>query len=263
MPNVLEVAASGMRASEGHVANTAHSLANSTTTGFKSSLLVTQTVMPQTLKQAGATSSSTGTIANVGTYLGGGSRIAGTVPILTQGDLINTGQDTHVAILGNGYLQIEMPDGTLSYTRDGTFNRGSDGTLETIDGYKVVPGITIPENATAVMISKTGQVEARISGQVADQVLGQIQLAIFSNPAGLEPLNGNYLGETQASGAALVGNPGDKGFGQLHQRALESSNVDAVTEVINLIKSQRAYEMSSKAITVYDEMQALLRGLAT
>lgn len=256
--DALAIAASGMKVREEIVTNTTHSLANASTTAFKKSMVVTQAIMPQTLKQAGTQSSSSGTIANIGTYFGGGVRVAGTIPILTQGTIEKTGIDTNLALAGNGYFQIEMPDGTVGYTRDGTFNRGSDGTIETVDGYKVVPGITVPENTTSLMISRTGEVEAKIAGQVENQKLGQFQLAIFTNPTGLEPISGNYFLETAASGAAIVGNAGDGTYAQIFQHSLEGSNTEAVTEVTNLIKAQRDYEMLSKAMSTADQILSTL-----
>jgi flagellar basal-body rod protein FlgG len=259
--SAIAIAASGMKAAEDIVTNTAHTLANASTTGFKKFMVVTQAIMPQTIKQAGTLTSPAGTVANVGTYFGGGVRVAGTIPILTQGNIANTGRDTDLAIAGNGYFQIEMPDGTISYTRDGTFTRGRDGTLETIDGYKILPGITVPEETISLMISRTGEVEAKVAGQTENQKLGQIQLAIFTNPSGLEPLSGNYLAETGASGAAIIGTAGEGAYGQIYQRALESSNVEAVTEVVSLIKAQQGYGMVAKTMQTWEEMQRILNNI--
>lgn len=256
--SVLAVAASGMRVQENRVNIIANNLANATTTGFSKSMPVSGAILGHTIKSPGALSASTGTMSNTGLYFGGGSETIATVRILEQGPITQTSQDTHLAVMGQGYFQVELPDGTIGYTRDGNFNRGPTGELETVDGFRVLPGITIPSDATKVMINKDGQVEVRISGQVENQIIGQIQLSTFTNPGGLDPIGRNNFVETTASGAAIIGNPGDAGFGKIQQYALEGSNVDSITAVTEMIDAQRTYEMLAKAMKTGDEMQSVV-----
>jgi flagellar basal-body rod protein FlgG len=166
-----------------------------------------------------------------------------------------------MAIQGNGYFQITLPDGTTGYTRDGTFGLAADGTIVTADGYTVQPGLQIPTAATGITVNTSGQVQVTIQGQTAPTTIGQLQIAVFPNEAGLAAQGGNMLLQTAASGAPVAGNPGITGFGTVMQGFIESSNVNIVTEITNLITAQRAYEMNSKVITTADDMLSTLTNL--
>jgi flagellar basal-body rod protein FlgG len=172
-----------------------------------------------------------------------------------------TSSTLDMAIQGNGYFQVTLPDGETAYTRDGTFALGADGTIVTADGYTIQPGLQIPTAATGVTINTSGQVQVTLQGQTAPQTIGQLQLATFPNAAGLDSQGGNLSLQTAASGAPVTGNPGTAGFGSVEQGFIETSNVNVVTEITNLITAQRAYEMNSKVITSSDEMMSTLTNL--
>jgi flagellar basal-body rod protein FlgG len=189
-----------------------------------------------------------------GIQIGVGVRTAATYRITEQGNLASTGNPYDLAVQGQGYFHITMPDGTDAYTRDGSFSLSPDGQIVTSKGYVVAPGISIPQGSISVAINAQGQVSANVAGQTAPQSLGQIELARFPNEGGLQATGDNLLTETAASGSALTGVPGSPGFGTLTQGFLETSNVNAVSEITNLITAQRAYEMNSKVITAADQM---------
>lgn len=253
MMRALWTASSGMIAQQANIDNLSNNLANVNTTGFKKSRIDFQDLMYQTVRQAGA-SSGADTQLPTGLQVGLGVREAAIQKMYTMGNLESTGNSLDVAIQGDGFFQVNMPDGTLSYTRDGSFKKDSQGRLTTSEGYLVEPQITIPENATDITIATDGTVTVTVPGETAPQELGQLQIARFINPAGLESLGGNLLKQTDASGNPVVTVPGEEGSGTLIQKYLEMSNVQVVEEMVNMIVAQRAYEMNSKAVTTSDEM---------
>lgn len=250
----LSIAATGMEAQQLNVEVISNNIANLSTTGFKRSRAEFQDLIYQNIRSVGSASSDTGNVVPSGLAVGLGVRPAATYRINEQGTLTVTSNQLDMAINGNGFFQVTLPDGTLAYTRDGSFQLNQSGQLVTADGYLVVPNITVPSTATALTVNSSGQVLATIAGQTAQSTLGQIQLANFINPTGLAAIGGNYLQETTASGSALTGSPGSTSFGTIVQGSLETSNVDTVTEITNLITAQRAYEMNSKVINTADQM---------
>jgi flagellar basal-body rod protein FlgG len=254
----LNIGATGMLAQTTNVEVISNNIANMNTTGYKRQRAEFQDLLYQDLRRVGTASSDAGTIVPSGIQLGVGVRVAATYRVNEQGSLIKTDNQFDVAIRGEGYFQVQLPNGSTAYTRDGSFQVSQDGTLVTADGYTVLPGITVPADAVKVTINPSGQVFAKLDGQVAETNLGAIQLATFQDDAGLENLGNNLLGETEASGAATGGNPGAAGFGNIIQGFLESSNVDAVHEITDLITAQRAYELNSKVIETSDQMMATI-----
>ena len=252
----LYTAATGMAAQELNVQVISNNIANMRTTGYKKQRAQFQDLIYEHVQRVGAQASDQGTILPVGIDLGGGVKTAGTPRQMTQGTLLPTGNDLDVAIRGEGFFKIRMPDGRTTYSRDGSFDLDSQGQLVTRDGYIVEPGITVPNNATAVSVNAQGIVEATIPGQTALQQLGQIQLTRFVNKVGLESIGDNLFIETAASGQPIDGFGGGEGFGTLQQNYLEEGNVQAVTELSSLIAAQRAYEMNSKVITAADQMMS-------
>ncbi len=260
----LDIASTGMQAQQTNVEVISNNIANMTTTGFKRQRAEFQDLIYQDLRLVGSNSSDSGSIVPSGAQVGLGVKTAAIYPIDEQGNLQQTSNSLDLAIQGNGYFQIAVPSGTTTstaYTRDGTFGLSPDGTIVTADGYEVLPGITVPTNATAVTINTSGQVQATIAGQTAPQTLGQLQLAAFPNPAGLDSQGGNLLVQTAASGDPVTGDPSAPGFGTVMQGFIETSNVNVVTEITNLITAQRAYEMNSKVITTSDDMLSTLTNL--
>ena len=251
----LHIAATGMRAQELNVEVISNNVANMRTTGYKRQRADFQDLLYQNLRRMGTNTSATGTIVPTGVQIGSGVKTASTARIMTQGNLAESGKDLDVAVRGEGFFQIQMPDGTTAYTRDGSFERDANGQLVTIDGYAVQPGIVLPQDARDVTISADGQVQIVDAGGAIQQ-LGQLQLARFINKSGLEAIGDNLFLETESSGAAVVGTPGEDGFGDLMQKHLEMANVEAVSEISDLIAAQRAYEMNSRIIKAADEMSA-------
>ncbi len=251
MMRALWTAGSGMVAQQGNIDNISNNLANVNTTGFKKTRLDFQDLMYQTIRQAGATSGQDTQIPT-GLQMGHGVRQVATQKIYTQGSFQATGNSLDVAIEGDGFFQVTMPDGTIAYTRDGSFKKDSQGRMCTSDGYLLEPQITIPQEATDFTISSEGLVTATTTA--GQQDLGEITLARFINPSGLENMGRNLLKETEASGVPMVTNPGTDGAGTFAQKYLEMSNVQVVDEMVNMIVAQRAYETNSKAITTADEM---------
>lgn len=232
-----------------------------TTTGFKRQRAEFQDLIYQNLRRVGSNSSDSGSIVPSGAQVGLGVKTAAIYRINEQGNLQQTSNTLDLAIQGNRYFQVTLPSGDTAFTRDGTFGLAPDGTIVTADGYVVQPGIQIPNNATNVTINTAGQVQATIAGQTAPQTVGQLQLATFPNPAGLDSQGSNLFIQSAASGNPVTGNPSSPGFGSVQQGFIETSNVNVVTEVTNLITAQRSYEMNSRVITASDEMLSTLSNL--
>ena len=250
----LRTAATGMSAQQLNVEVISNNIANMNTVGFKKQRAEFQDLLYHTLERAGAQSSEQGTIVPTGVQIGGGVKAGSVYRITEQGAVTQTGNSYDLAIEGRGFFQVLMPSGENAYTRAGNLSLNADGQLVTEDGYTIQPAINVPGDATAISVSKTGQVQAIRAGQTEAEVVGQIELANFVNEAGLNAIGDNLLMETAASGPANVGAPGAAGFGNLLQGYTEASNVDAVTEITALIVAQRAYEMNSKVISAADEM---------
>ena len=249
----LWISKTGLDAQQTNLDVIANNLANVSTTGFKRSRAVFEDLLYQTLRQPGAQSSQQ-TQVPTGLQVGTGVRPVATERIFTQGNLQQTGNAFDMAINGQGFLQVQMPDGTTGYTRDGSFHVDAQGQVVTSNGYPLLPAVTVPANATKVTIGSDGTVSVMVPGQVAGQNVGSIQLANFVNPAGLQPLGQNLFLETAASGAPQAGTPGTNGLGLLNQGYVETSNVNVVEELVSMIQAQRAYEINSKAIQTSDQM---------
>ncbi|HYZ48203.1 MAG TPA: flagellar basal-body rod protein FlgG [Sphingomonas sp.] len=252
----LSIAATGMLAQQTNVDVISNNIANMNTTAFKRQRAEFQDLLYQQVARPGASTGSQDSRAPSGIQIGAGVRTGGVYRIGEQGALTQTDNRYDVAIEGDGYFQITLPNGNLAYTRAGSFQVSDLGELVTADGYPVQPGITIPKDATDVVISATGNVEIKVPGNPQLQQVGQLQLATFVNQAGLEALGGNLFAETPASGPATIAAPGDPGFGTLRQGFLEASNVNPVAEITALITAQRAYEMNSRVVKTADEMLA-------
>jgi flagellar basal-body rod protein FlgG len=250
----LDTAATGMAAMDLQVQVIAGNIANMTTTGFKSQRAEFQDLLYEHVQRIGAQASDQGNILPVGIELGSGVKTVGTPRLMTQGTLQQTGNTLDVAIQGAGWFKILMPDGTASYTRDGSFQMDSQGRIVTAEGNIVQPTITIPPNSTGLTINQQGQVSVTLPNSTTSSILGQFTLTTFINDAGLQAQGDNLFTATPASGAPQDGTPGTNGSGTLLQGSLEQSNVEAVTEISNLIAAQRAYEMNSKVISAADEM---------
>jgi flagellar basal-body rod protein FlgG len=254
----LTIAATGMNAQQTNLEVIANNIANINTTGFKRARAEFTDLLYQVDRAQGAPNRADSAIVPEGVNIGLGVKTAAVRNLHIQGSLITTGNKLDLALTGNGWFQIEGPDGETLYSRAGSFNTDANGQLVTLDGYAVQPAITIPTNALEVIINKSGQVFARIDGQTDLQQLGQLTIANFANEAGLAPMGDNLFRETTASGAANTGVPGDPGFATVEQGYLEASNVDPVKEITELISAQRAYEMNSKVIKAADEMAAVV-----
>jgi flagellar basal-body rod protein FlgG len=253
MNPALWAAKTGLDAQQTKLAVTSNNLANVSTSGFKKGRVVFEDLLYQNIRQVGS-STSQDTEAPSGVHLGTGVRVVATEKLYTQGGLTQTDNALDVAIEGRGFFQIQLPDGTNAYTRDGSFQLSSEGQMVTSSGYILQPGISIPEGAQSVSIGRDGIVSVRLAGQPAPVQVGQLQITDFVNPAGLQPLGENLLAETAASGPAQSGSPGQNGLGFTTQGSVEASNVNVVEELVNMIETQRAYEMNSKAISTADQM---------
>ena len=253
MNAALWAAKTGLDAQQTEMAVISNNLANVNTTGFKQDRAVFEDLLYQNQTQAGADTSQT-TQSPSGMSIGTGTQVVSTEKDYSQGSLTQTGNPLDVAVQGQGFFQIQMPDGTTAYTRDGTFQTNAQGQLVTSSGYLVQPGITIPQGAQSVTIGSDGTVSVTLAGQAAPTQIGQLQLANFINPPGLQPIGGNLLVQSAASGSPQTGSPGQNGLGTVSQGELESSNVNVVEELVNMIQTQRAYEMNSKAINTVDQM---------
>ncbi len=254
----LAIAATGMTAQQTNLEVIANNIANINTTGFKRARAEFTDLLYQVDRLQGVPNRADGSLVPEGVAVGLGVKTAAVRNVHVQGSLTSTGNKFDLALVGNGWYQIEGADGGTLYTRAGAFNTNATGQLVTIDGSAVIPAITVPTDAVEVVVNKTGQVFARIDGQTDLQALGQLQLASFANEAGLAPQGDNLFAETPASGTAVVGVPGDPGFARVEQGYLENSNVDPVKEITELISAQRAYEMNSKVIQAADEMAAVV-----
>jgi flagellar basal-body rod protein FlgG len=250
----LYIASSGMAAQERNVEVISNNIANMTTTGYKRQRAEFQDLLYQNQRRVGSTSSDAGTIVPSGIQIGAGVKAAAVYRINEQGNVQVTDNSLDLATNGPGYFQITLPDGNTAYTRAGSFQLSADGTVVTADGYTVQPGIVVPNDAVDITVNPSGEVLIKLDGQIEPQNVGQIQLAIFPNESGLEAIGSNLLLATPASGDAVVGNPTAAGYGKLVQGAVETSNVNIVSEITSLITAQRAYEMNSKVIKTADEM---------
>ncbi|MBV6656479.1 MAG: flagellar basal-body rod protein FlgG [Devosiaceae bacterium] len=250
----LYIASTGMMAQELNVEVISNNIANMRTAGFKKQRAQFQDLLYQNLRRVGAETSEQGTIVPSGVQVGSGVMTAATPRIMSQGSIQPTDKDLDIAVSGDGFFQIQMPDGSTAYTRAGTFERDATGTLVTADGFTVAPGITIPENATDITIASDGSVQAFVGNGSTPQQLGTIELARFANQSGLQAVGDNLFLETPSSGNPLTGNPGDEGYGTLRQGYIEVANVNSVTEISDLIAAQRAYEMNARVVSAADEM---------
>ena len=257
----LTTAATGMIAQQLNIDVISNNLANVNTNGYKKVRAEFQDLLSQTIKSPGAQGAQ-GTNQPVGIQVGLGTRTSATDRIFAAGALKSTENPLDIAIEGNGFLQVQLDDGTLAYTRDGGLKISSQGQLTTTDGYSIQPQITIPPNATDIVITSDGKVSVKTAGSTAQTQVGSLQLAKFANPAGLLAMGKNLYTETQASGSPLQGTAGQEGFGSIQQGFLEGSNVQVVEELINLIQAERAFEANSKLITSSDEILKTVNRIA-
>ncbi len=253
----LNTAATGMMAQQLNVEVISNNIANMRTTGYKRQRAEFQDLLYQNLRRQGSSTAANGSTVPSGIQVGGGVKTGATYRIMSQGSLAFTEKELDVAIRGEGFFQIEMPNGQTGYTRDGTFERDAEGNMVTLDGYAVIPNIVIPDNTRDISIGKDGTVEVFLDDDTAATNVGQITLARFANKAGLESIGDNLLLETPSSGPANVATATSAGTGSILQNFVEQSNVNAVQEISSLITAQRAYEMNSKVITVSDEMMSV------
>ncbi|CUX21607.1 MULTISPECIES: flagellar basal-body rod protein FlgG [Agrobacterium] len=254
----LAIAATGMDAQQTNLEVIANNIANINTTGYKRARAEFTDLLYQTERMQGVPNRANQAIVPEGANIGLGVQTSAVRNIHTQGNLIETGNKLDVAIIGQGWFQIEAADGSTLYSRAGAFNKNADGNLVTVDGYNVIPNINIPTDAQDITVTRTGQVTARIGNAAEFTELGQLTIANFANEAGLKPLGDNLFAQTPASGDAVIGVPDDPSYGYIKQSYLEGSNVDAVKEITDLITAQRAYEMNSKVITTADEMASIV-----
>ena len=250
----LHTAATGMAAQELNVQVISNNIANLRTTGFKKQTAAFQDLIYEHVRRVGAQSSDQGTILPVGVDIGGGVKTVGTPRSMTQGTLSQTGNDLDLAISGEGFFKILMPDGTFQYTRDGTFQMDNQGRVVTAQGNPVQPTITIPNNASGIAVSEQGQVSVTLPGSTTSSIVGQIGVTRFINKAGLQPVGNNQFTETPSSGPPQDGTANSEGYGKITQGSLEQANVDVVSEMSDLIAAQRAYEMNAKVISAADQM---------
>jgi flagellar basal-body rod protein FlgG len=250
----LDIGATGMLAQQMNVDVISNNIANSTTSGFKRQRAEFHDMIYQNKLRPGATSSDAGTTVPAGMQFGLGVALGSIYRLHEQGTIKVTENPLDLAVTGEGYFQIEMPDGDTAYTRSGVFQLNENGEVVTAQGYLLMPGMTVPNDAEDIVVNSSGEVLVKLPGQIAMQNVGQIQLATFINPAGLEGIGDTLFLETDGSGPATVGNPAEENFGNVRQGMLENSNVNIVEEITNLIAAQRAYEMNSKVISASDEM---------
>ncbi|MEO8777553.1 MAG: flagellar basal-body rod protein FlgG, partial [Rhodanobacter sp.] len=249
----LWIAKTGLDAQQTRMDVISNNLANANTTGFKSSRASFQDLIYQNKGQPGGQTTEQ-TMSPSGLMLGTGVRVVGTEKLFTQGNISQTGNSMDVAIQGSGFLQVSMPDGTVAYTRDGALQTDANGQLVTSNGYSISPPVTLPSNVQSITIGSDGTVSATTNGSATATQIGALQLANFINPAGLQPQGDNLYVETASSGSPQTGQPGLNGMGTLLQGSLESSNVNVVEEMVNMIETQRTYEMNSKAVSSTDQM---------
>src|SRR3954451_18306724 len=260
----LHTAETGMAAQELNVQVISNNIANLRTTGFKKQTAAFQDLIYEHVRRVGAQSSDQGTILPVGVDIGGGVKTVGTPRSMTQGSLSQTGNDLDIAITGEGFFKIQMPDGSFQYTRDGTFQMDNQGRIVTAQGNPVQPTITIPQNSSGLTVNAQGQVSVTLPGSTTSNIVGQLTLTRFINKAGLQPVGNNQFTETPTSGPPQDGTANVDSFGSITQASLEQANVDVVSEMSELIAAQRAYEMNAKVISAADQMlqasTALFRG---
>jgi flagellar basal-body rod protein FlgG len=260
MIRALYTAASGMSAQQANLDTVANNLSNSATAGFRRRRMQFEDMVYQNLITPGAAQSQQ--TVSAGLQIGLGTRSAATEMIMTQGDFNQTGNSLDLAIQGQGFFQVSKPDGTIAYTRAGSFHMNSQGSIVTAEGDALLPAVTIPANSTSITISQYGVVSATTPGQTAATQLGILQLATFANPGGLSSLGGNLFQQTASSGNAITDSPGGtSGIGTLQQGYLENSNVDVVAEFVQMILAQRAYESNSKVVHVADDMYQQINGM--
>lgn len=250
----LHTASTGMLAQELNVEVISNNVANMRTTGFKRQRIQFQDLLYEQVRRVGSSSSDQGNTVPAGTFIGSGVKTVSTPRIMSQGTLSPTDKNYDLAIRGEGFFRVQLPDGRTAFTRDGSFELDAEGRMVTHDGYLVDPGINVPQNSSSVTVNGQGQVSATIPGQLQPQVLGQISLSRFINKVGLESIGDNMYMPTPASGPAIDGTPTQEGFGSLQQGYLEESNVNAVSEITSLVAAQRAYELNAKIITAADQM---------
>ncbi len=250
----LSIAATGMDAQQTRVEVISNNLANMNTTAYSTRRAEFSDLLYQIVRAAGASSSATGAIVPEGVQLGLGVKTTSISVDTSQGALKNTGGDLDIAIEGKGFIEVTLPSGSLAYTRDGALKRSAEGVIVNADGFPIAGNITLPPDARQITINPEGEVSVQFAGQTAGQIVGTINLAVFSNEKGLEPLGGNLFQETAASGTPLPGLPGLDGRGTLRQRHLEESNVDVVQQIAALIEAQRGYELNSKVLSAADQM---------
>jgi len=253
MNQALWISKTGLDAQQTRMSVISNNLANVNTTGFKQDRPVFEDLLYQTIRQPGAQATTTNQLPS-GLMIGTGVRTVATEKIHTQGNIVQTGNALDIAIQGRGFFQILTPDGEVAYTRDGTFQRNSDGDVVMSNGYLLEPALNIPQDVQSLTIGVDGTVSATLPGDAIPVILGDLELADFINPTGLQPVGENLFKETAASGVPIVGTPGLDGLGKVVGGALETSNVNVVSELINMIETQRAYEMNSKAISTADQM---------
>jgi flagellar basal-body rod protein FlgG len=260
MLKAMRTAVTGMTAQQMNVDNIANNLSNVNTTGFKRTRVEFQDILYQNYRKAG-TATAIGTSVPTDLAIGYGTRPVATVRDFSVGDFQNTGNALDMAISGNGFFQITMPDGTTSYTRDGAFKISAEGQVVTADGFFLYPEVNIPEDASSIAVSIDGEVSVLLVGNEEPQTIGQIELARFINPAGLSAIGHNLYNQTPASGAPIVGRPAEEGLGKIDQGYLEISNVKVVDEMVNMIVAQRAYELNSKVIQTSEDMLQISNNL--
>ncbi len=258
----LWTAATGMAAQQHNIDTISNNIANVSTTAFKKNRAEFQDLLYQTIRPAGVTN-------NVGAQyptpieIGHGVKLSGTTRIFEQGEAVTTNNTLDLMINGDGFFQIQMPDGSIAYTRDGSFKQDANGNIVTSDGYYMEPQMTIPSGTSSVTIRQNGEIDVAIQGQTNTQTVGQIQLVKFVNPSGLAAMGTNLYSETEASGEPTEGTPSLAGYGSISQGMLEGSNVSVVDEMVNLIAAQRAYELNARAIQTSDEMLQTANALPT
>ena len=255
--SAMYVAKTGLNAQQHKMQVIANNLANVNTTGFKRDRANFESLLYQTIRSGGAQTADGNMLTSAST-VGTGVNMVNTQKLYSQGSLISTDNSLDVAVDGSGFFQVMMPDGRMGYTRNGTFSRDGEGTLTTSSGYVVQPQIQIPDNVSEINISSDGIVSVKVAGETQPQEVGQLTLANFANPRGLQPVGETFVVETPASGAPIEGAPLNGGFGKLVQGYLEGSNVNVVQQLVDMIETQRAYEVSSKSISSVDEMMRYL-----
>ena len=254
MHPALWISKTGLDSQQTNVSTISNNIANASTVGFKKSRAVFEDLLYQNVNQPGANATQNTKLPS-GLMLGAGAKVVAVTKDFTQGSALTTSNSLDLMVDGSGFFEIEMPDGTASYTRSGQFQLNEEGIIVTVgSGYPVVPQIQIPDNAESISVGSEGEVSVSIAGQAENQVIGQLNVSNFINPSGLEPMGENLYTETGASGAPIEGVPGADGLGFIRQGMLETSNVNVTEELVNLIESQRVYEMNSKVISAVDEM---------